>query len=124
MASNVQQFDVASSQNLLNAFNTARGEVESAAKSVTNVHQDVSSAWLGQAASKFTGEMEEWLSGLSQVLSGIEELGTSMTHIHGLRTQVEDANSQLVAGSAGSPMGAVSPSIGTPMGQTGTASWT
>ncbi|MFG2042306.1 WXG100 family type VII secretion target [Dactylosporangium sp. NPDC048998] len=72
----------------LHAFETTMAQVNAAIQSVDAVSGSVQ--WTGVAATTYRNSLAEWIGGVQQVRSGLEQLQTAMTQHLNISTNTED----------------------------------
>ncbi|WP_432838024.1 hypothetical protein [Dactylosporangium sp. CA-092794] len=93
------QVDEASTAGLLNAFNTAMGDQQSAHQAANGAHSELMGAWRANSATIFGVNMTEWMAGLSEVTAGLEMISGQMK---GFAQDTDNTEGQNRAGAAGS----------------------
>jgi WXG100 family type VII secretion target len=79
-----------STTDLLNAFNTAQSENQSAATAVTNTTGSLFSGWSGTAATTFSTAINQWLDGLNRVQNALAGLQDNMAEFSRSNQRTEE----------------------------------
>lgn len=89
-----QEFDEASTKNLLSAFQSAAGEVNTVGGRAESIRAEVLNTWKADSANAFNGGVSDWLQGLVRVKNALHSLEDVMAKFaHNTQTADDDAMS-------------------------------